>query len=832
MRSTRTSRRRIGVVAVLVGLSAGVMAPASAAPAAADPTVSTASDGTVTYRDAELLDDPTTTVEGLLRTVVQEGEHGESRETTVITTDDGTVVPVALDDRVDRTEAPVVARLVDGSDLDAALDGRRADPVDVASARVEPAVAAAAVAPAPQRAYVAVVANSGNSDLDADATLEARVDPALQWWETEADEAITSFDRAGGTRRYTSSISDTTLRCGLGNPGPLWTEAAQQFPGVNFNVAGNHLVVIVSSTCAASGLGIGTMGTSISDGGLVTVKQGADTFMATLDHELGHNFGLDHASFCDPGCTSPDEYWNVYSVMGFGVSGSTWGPPALDSVYRAQLAVTDAGEIEKVGLGQSVTRSLAPRSSASGLRGIEVTDGSTSYWVEWRNGSARDANTFYQASVTDGYVLSSSRSYPYGVTVTRQATGTRDETALMARDAGGGKYPGAYAAGQTFTAGRVSVTVNSIGSAASVTVANTEDAPTTIGTPAVTGTPKVGVPLTATEGTWSPTPTAYTYRWLADGVVIAGATARTYTPDAARLAQRISVEVTAIRSGTTLGKATSAGVGPVASGTFTPGTPTVSGTAKLGATLTASTGTWTPAPDSFTYQWLADGVAVSGSTGKTFVPRAAQVGKNIAVRVSAVRPAYVSAPRTSAETVQVAPGDLVSGTPSTSGTAKVGSTLTAASGAWSPTPVFSYQWLADGSPVAGATAATFRLTAAQLGKRMSVRVQGALTGYVTASRASAQTGAVVAGTLKPATPRIIGTAKVGKRLTVSRGTWSPTPTFSQRWYANGVAISRATGSSFTLTRAQKGKTITVKVTGRRSGYTTVSRTSARTAKVG
>ncbi|RYJ07444.1 MAG: hypothetical protein EON52_01250, partial [Actinomycetales bacterium] len=304
MRSTRTSGRRIGVVAVLVGLSAGVMAPASAAPAAADPTVSTASDGTVTYRDAELLDEPTTTVEGLLRTVVQEGEHGESRETTVITTDDGTVVPVALDDRVDRTEAPVVARLVDGSDLDAALDGRWADPVDVASARVEPAVAAAAVAPAPQRAYVAVVANSGNSDLDADATLEARVDPALQWWETEADEAITSFDRAGGTRRYTSSISDTTLRCGLGNPGPLWTEAAQQFPGVNFNVAGNHLVVIVSSTCAASGLGIGTMGTSISDGGLVTVKQGADTFMATLDHELGHNFGLDHASFCDPGPTS------------------------------------------------------------------------------------------------------------------------------------------------------------------------------------------------------------------------------------------------------------------------------------------------------------------------------------------------------------------------------------------------------------------------------------------------------------------------------------------------------------------------------------------------
>ena len=830
MRSMRHSGRRIGVVVAVIGLSAGALAPASATPDAADPTVSTAADGTLTYRDPALAGERTTKVEGLLRTVVHEDDDGASHETSVITTADGTVVPVALDGAVERTDAPVVARLVDGSDLDAALDGRRADPVDVASARVEPAAAAAAAAP--QRAYVAVVANSGNSDLAADATLEARVDPALQWWETEADDVITSFDRAGGTKRYSSSISDASLRCGLGNANPLWTEAAQQFPGVNFNLAGNHLVVIVSSTCTAPGLGIGTLGTSISGGGYVTVKQGADTFMATLDHELGHNFGLDHANFCDPGCTSPDEYWNVYSVMGFGVSGSTWGPPALDSVYRAQLGITDTGETEEVGLGQSVTRSLAPRSAASGLRGLRVTDGSTSYWVEWRDGSARDANTFYRASVTDGYYLSDSRSYPYGVTVTRQTTGTRDETALMARDAGSGKYPGAYTAGQSFSTGHVTVRVNSIGSTASVTVTSTEEAPSTVGTPTVTGTPKVDVPLTAAEGTWSPTPTSYTYRWLANDTVIDGATASTYTPDASRLGQQVSVEVTATRSGTTLGTATSAKVGPVASGTFTAGTPSVSGTAKVGRTLTASTGTWSPTPNSFTYQWLADDVAVSGATGATFVPGTAQVGKTVTVRVSGVRTAYAPSPQTSAETAPVAPGDLQAGTPSVSGTAKVGRTLTASTGSWSPAPGFSYQWLADGSPVAGAASTTFTLTASQLGKKMSVRVTGALSGYATASRDSVQTAAVAAGTLTAATPKITGTAKVGKKLTVARGTWSPLPTFSQQWYANGTAIAKATGTSFTLTKAQKGKTITVKVTGKRAGYTTVSKTSAKTAKIG
>lgn len=86
--------------------------------------------------------------------------------------------------------------------------------------------------------------------------------------------------------------------------------------------------------------------------------------------------------------------------------------------------------------------------------------------------------------------------------------------------------------------------------------------------------------------------------------------------------------------------------------------------------------------------------------------------------------------------------------------------------------------------------------------------------------------------LKAATPTISGTAKVGKKLTAKAGTWTRYATLSYQWYANGKAIAKATKSSFTLTSAQKGKKITVKVTGKKTGYASTSRTSKPTAKVG
>jgi hypothetical protein len=82
-----------------------------------------------------------------------------------------------------------------------------------------------------------------------------------------------------------------------------------------------------------------------------------------------------------------------------------------------------------------------------------------------------------------------------------------------------------------------------------------------------------------------------------------------------------------------------------------------------------------------------------------------------------------------------------------------------------------------------------------------------------------------------ATPKIKGTAKVGKKLSITKGKWSSGTTFTYRWYASGKAIKGATGATLKLTKKLAGKKITVKVTGWKSGYTKATFTSKATKKV-
>lgn len=62
--------------------------------------------------------------------------------------------------------------------------------------------------------------------------------------------------------------------------------------------------------------------------------------------------------------------------------------------------------------------------------------------------------------------------------------------------------------------------------------------------------------------------------------------------------------------------------------------PAISGTAKVGETLTVSSGTWNGSP-TFAYQWFVGGVAKSGATGTTYTPVSGDVGKAVYVEVTA-----------------------------------------------------------------------------------------------------------------------------------------------------------------------------------------------------
>lgn len=176
--------------------------------------------------------------------------------------------------------------------------------------------------------------------------------------------------------------------------------------------------------------------------------------------------------------------------------------------------------------------------------------------------------------------------------------------------------------------------------------------------------------------------------------------------------------------------------------------------------------------------------------------------------------------------------ELTRGTPAISGKALQGKTLTADAGTWSPEGVsLAHQWLRNGGAISGATATSYVLKKADVGKKISVRVTGTLAGYDSAAATSAQSKPVV-GLLTTKKPTINGKPKVGKTLTAVPGKWKPKGiTFSYKWFRGTKAIKGAKGKTYTLKKADKGKKIKVKVTGKKAGYKKASVMSAATPKV-
>jgi len=101
--------------------------------------------------------------------------------------------------------------------------------------------------------------------------------------------------------------------------------------------------------------------------------------------------------------------------------------------------------------------------------------------------------------------------------------------------------------------------------------------------------------------------------------------------------------------------------------------------------------------------------------------------------------------RTSCTTSSVA-----AGTVSVSGMPRVGESLAAKVGSWGPSPVaLAYQWKADGVAVKGATSASWTVTDAVAGKRITVTVTGSRPGYSSVSKTSAATAVVGASFTPP-----------------------------------------------------------------------------------
>ena len=155
------------------------------------------------------------------------------------------------------------------------------------------------------------------------------------------------------------------------------------------------------------------------------------------------------------------------------------------------------------------------------------------------------------------------------------------------------------------------------------------------------------------------------------------------------------------------------------------------------------------------------------------------------------------------------------GLPTIGGTAQVDYTLTAdtsaiADGDGMTNAVFSYQWIAGETDISGATGSSYTLTSGEVGQFIKVTVSYTDDAGNLEHLTSAPTDPVRAG------PTISGTAQVDETLTadtsaIADADGMTNAVFSYQWIAGETDISGATGSSYTLTSSEQGKTIRVTV---------------------
>lgn len=162
--------------------------------------------------------------------------------------------------------------------------------------------------------------------------------------------------------------------------------------------------------------------------------------------------------------------------------------------------------------------------------------------------------------------------------------------------------------------------------------------------------------------------------------------------------------------------------------------PTVSGSTLSGSVLTATNGTWNDQGDaspttSHKWQYLDPSTStwtdIAGATGATFTVPESLFGRQLrvgALRTNVVGPSlsYAFSSATSAVTLGPASNSVA---PSISGRVAPGETLTATTGTWTGGQnTYAYQWNLNGSPVTGATSASYTVAPGDPAGTLSVTV--------------------------------------------------------------------------------------------------------------
>ncbi|MGP7961264.1 Ig-like domain repeat protein [Sanguibacter sp. A247] len=218
------------------------------------------------------------------------------------------------------------------------------------------------------------------------------------YWRTESGGIVSGLTIRGERTMVTADVCSEMSDGGYFD---VWTRAQELFgDSLPSTAARMHIIVMLPRSCFTDGwirwTGLATVGAGLSSGGLVFL---AEDDAHTVAHELGHNLGLGHANLVTS--EGVHEYGGVHSVMGAGtMSGTHYAPPALDPGFQAALNILPA---HRVTVGKPGAPTVLRTVSGTNARTLRFADGEGGlFYAELRDGSGRDARTFYASDEAYG----------------------------------------------------------------------------------------------------------------------------------------------------------------------------------------------------------------------------------------------------------------------------------------------------------------------------------------------------------------------------------------------------------------------------------------------